>query len=76
MVVFAEKETLTNFRKNLWCSFSKDKPKTYHEAYSRTLGQVQLNEQYRIKIEHDESRSSKRHKWDNLQRKEKETVPK
>ena len=81
MWVFAEKETLTNFRKNLWVgklwhSFSKDKPETYQEAYSRALEQVQLDKQYRIKIKHDESRSSKRHKWDNLQRKEKETVPK
>ena len=70
MGVFAEKETLTKFRKNLWVgklwrSFSKDKPETYQEAYSRALEQIQLDEQYRIKIEHDESRSSKRQKGDN-----------
>ena len=81
MGVFAEKETLTNFWKNLWVgklwrSFSKDKPETYQEAYSRALEQVQLDEQYRIKIEHDESRSSKQHKGDNNQKKEKEPVPK
>ena len=55
---------------------SKDKPETYQEAYNRALEQVQLDEQYRIKIEHDESHSSKQHKWDNNQRKEKEPIPK
>ena len=80
--VFAEKETLTNFRKNLWVgklwrSFNKDKPETYQEAYSRALEQVQLDEQYRIKIEHNESRSNKRQKRDTSnQRKEKEPIPK
>ena len=61
----------------MWRSFSKDKPETYQEAYSRALEQVQLDEQYHIKIEHDESRSSKRQKGDTSNpRKEKELVPK
>ena len=60
----------------LWRSFSKDKPETYQEAYSRALEQIQLDEQYRIKIEHDESRSSKRQKGDNTQKKDKEPIAK
>ena len=40
--VFVEKETLANFRRNLWAgrlfrSFAKHPPETYQEAYDRAL---------------------------------------
>ena len=61
MGVFDEKETLANFKRNLWagrlfCSFAKHPPETYQEAYNRALEQVDIEEQLRIKVEHDEAR--------------------
>ena len=60
MEVFNEKETLANFLRNLWAGklfwlFAKHPPKTYQEAYNRALEQVDIEEQLRIKIEHDEA---------------------
>ena len=67
MGVFNEKETLANFRRNLWAgrlfqSFAKHPPETYQEAYNRALEQVDIEEQHRIKIEHDEARLAQRPK--------------
>ncbi|KAK0597046.1 hypothetical protein LWI29_021260 [Acer saccharum] len=50
MGVFTEKETLANFRRNLWAdrlfrSFAKHPPETYQEAYDRALEQVDIDEQ-------------------------------
>ena len=61
MGVFDEKETLANFKRNLWAgrlfrSFAKHPPETYQEAYNRALEQFDIEEQLRIKIEHDEAR--------------------
>ena len=71
MGVFTEKETLANFRRNLWAgrlfrSFAKHSPETYQEAYDRALEQVDIDEQLRIKVEHDEARTSKRSKKESL----------
>jgi len=62
MGVFDERETLANFRRNLWMgklfrSFAKHPPKTYQEAYNRALEQIDIEEQLRVKMDHDESRS-------------------
>ena len=67
MGVFTEKETLANCRRNLWAgrlfrSFAKHPPETYQEAYDKVLEQVDIDEQLRIKVEHDEARTSKRSK--------------
>ena len=64
MGVFAEKETLANFRRNLWAgrlfrSFVKHPPKTYQEAYDRALEQVDIDEQLRVKVKHDKAWSFK-----------------
>ena len=61
MGVFDEKETLANFRRNLWASrlfrsFVKHPPATYQEAYNQALEQVDIKEQLQIKVEHDEAR--------------------
>ncbi|KAI9157559.1 hypothetical protein LWI28_024396 [Acer negundo] len=61
MRVFDEKETLDNFRRNLWAdrlfrSFAKHPTKTYQEAYNRALEQVDIEDQLRIKVRHDEAR--------------------
>src|SRR5579862_8226701 len=61
MGVFDERETLANFRRNLWAgrlfhSFAKHPPETYQEAYNMALEQVDIEEQLRIKVEHDEAR--------------------
>ena len=58
--VFAEKETLANFRRNLWAgrlfwSFAMHPPETYQEAYDRALEQVDIDEQLWVKVEHDEA---------------------
>ena len=60
MRVFDEMETLANFRRNLWAgrlfrSFAKHPPETYQEAYNWALEQVNIEEQLRIKVEHDEA---------------------
>ena len=60
MGVFNENETLANFRRYLWAgrlfrSFAKHPPKTYQEAYNRALEQVDIEEQLRVKIKHDEA---------------------
>ena len=65
MGVFDERETLANFRRNLWagslfCSFAKHPPKTYQEAYNRALEQVDIEEQLWIKVEHEEARMVRR----------------
>ena len=49
MGVLIEKETLANFRRNLWASrlfwsFAKHPPKTYQETYDRALEHVDINE--------------------------------
>ena len=49
MGVFTEKETLANFRRNLWVgrlfqSFAKHPLETYQEAYDRALEQVDIDE--------------------------------
>ena len=67
MGVFDEKETLVNFRRNLWVgrlfrSFAKHPPETYQEAYNWALEQVDIEEQLRIKIEHDKARLAPRPK--------------
>ncbi|KAK4838740.1 hypothetical protein QYF36_016067 [Acer negundo] len=67
MRVFDEKETLANFRRNLWArrlfrSFAKHPPGTYQEAYDRALKHVDIDEQLRIKVDHDEARSTPHHK--------------
>ena len=67
MGVFNEKETLANFRKNLWAdrlfrSFAKHPPETYQEAYNRALEQVDIEEKLRIEIEHNEAQLAPRHK--------------
>ena len=50
MGVFDKRETLANFRRNLWAgrlfrSFAKHPPETYQEAYNRALEQVDIEEQ-------------------------------
>ena len=49
MGVFAEKETLANFKRNMWAdilfwSFAKHPYKTYQESYDRALEQVDIDE--------------------------------
>ncbi|KAI9184967.1 hypothetical protein LWI28_002954 [Acer negundo] len=61
MGVFDEKETLANFRRNLWAGrlfryFAKHPPETYQEAYNRALEQIDIEDQFKIKVEHDKAR--------------------
>ncbi|KAK2644274.1 hypothetical protein Ddye_019469 [Dipteronia dyeriana] len=64
MRVFTEKETLANFRRNLWVgkvfrSFAKRPPETYQESYDRALEQIEVDEQVKVKMEYDYIRAVK-----------------